>query len=96
MAYIETIPRRRATGPTAEAYRQLGQLLGRAQSPHVIELFSLHPRTMITFVREWELTHWLARSPRTSTELVAATVSRLNECTYCHGRPRGLPAGRRG
>jgi hypothetical protein len=48
----------------------------------VVQLFSLRPGSMRRMIRSWELTMWAAPAPRRHRELVAAAVSRLNDCHY--------------
>jgi alkylhydroperoxidase family enzyme len=48
----------------------------------VVQVFSLRPASMRRMIRSWELAMWLGDEPRASRELVAAAVSRLNDCHY--------------
>jgi len=82
MAFIRTIPPRRATGETAEAYRYAADMTGYPRTPNIVKVFSLRPGSMKRMIRVWELALWVGDEPRTMRELVAAAVSRLNDCHY--------------
>ena len=82
MAYIATVPPTRATGDTAEAYRELRRMSGSGRVAQVVRVFSLRPASMRHMIRAWELAMWAGDEPRASRELVAAAVSRLNDCHY--------------
>ncbi|MHC4424395.1 MAG: hypothetical protein ACYSWR_06995 [Planctomycetota bacterium] len=82
MAYIEIIPPGKAIGETAEIYKQAERISDSALIPKIVQLFSLRPATMQMMLRKFELTMWAGNVPRQSRELVAATVSRFNNCHY--------------
>jgi hypothetical protein len=82
MAYIATVPPRQASGETREAYRYMVQVAGHDLIAKIVQLFSLRPASMRRMIRSWELTMWTAPGPRWTRELLAATVSRLNNCHY--------------
>ena len=82
MAHIATIPPARATGDTAEAYRELRRMSGSGRVAQVVQVFSLRPASMRRMMRAWELAMWAGDEPRASRELVAVAVSRLNDCHY--------------
>jgi len=48
----------------------------------VVQVFSLRPASMRRMIRSWELAMWVGGVPRANRELVAAAVSRLNDCHY--------------
>ena len=82
MAFIATVSPRAATGETADVYRHMREM---ARSPivaQVVQLFSLRPASMRWMIRNWELGLWVGDGPRAARELVAAMISRLNECHY--------------
>ena len=83
MAFIRVIPPERAGGETAEAYRYMRDVLGGFdRSALIVRLFSLRPASMRRMVRTWELAMWVGDEPRADRELVAAVVSRINDCHY--------------
>ena len=82
MAYIQTVPPSRATGETAEAYEYMRQVGGADRVTRVVQMFSLRPASMRRMIRTWELSNWVGDEPRRMRELVAAAVSRLNNCHY--------------
>jgi alkylhydroperoxidase family enzyme len=82
MAFIAVVPPRRATGETAEVYRYMRQVAGHDLIGKIVQLFSLRPGSMRRMIRSWELTMWVGSEPRATRELVAAAVSRLNDCHY--------------
>jgi alkylhydroperoxidase family enzyme len=82
MAFIATVPPSRATGETAEAYRYMREVVGTGRAAQIIQLFSLRPASMRRMIRSWELSNWAGSEPRAPRELVAAAVSRLNDCHY--------------
>lgn len=82
MAYIAVIPPGRADGELADAYRYLGEVVGRGLAARIIQLFSLRAGSMRRMVRTWEVVMWGGSEPRTTRELTAAMVSRVNDCHY--------------
>ena len=83
MAFIETISPRNARGETAAAYAYLARVLGSdALMAHIVRMFSLRAGSMRRMVRTWELTMWCGTEPRANRELLAALISRLNDCHY--------------
>jgi alkylhydroperoxidase family enzyme len=82
MPRIATIPPSRASGETAEAYQALRRLSGSGLVAQVVQVFSLRPASMRRMIRSWELAMWAGDEPRAQRELVAAAVSRLNDCHY--------------
>jgi alkylhydroperoxidase family enzyme len=82
VAYIPTIPPSRATGETAEAYEYMRRVGGMDRVTRIVEVFSLRPASMRRMIRILELSKRLGDGPRRTRELVAAAVSRLNNCHY--------------
>jgi hypothetical protein len=82
MAHVETISPGKATGETAEVYKQATRMSDSALIPKIVQLFSLRPATMQMMLRKFELTMWAGNVPRQSREMVAAAVSRFNNCHY--------------
>jgi alkylhydroperoxidase family enzyme len=80
--HVAVVPPARATGETAEAYRALHRMCGSGLTAQVVQVFSLRPASMRRMIRSWELAMWVGDEPRTQRELVAAAVSRLNDCHY--------------
>ncbi len=83
MAFIEVVSPRKATGETAAVYRYMGEMAETKLIPNVIRIFSLKPESMRRMIRLWELSSWSGDEPRTTRELLASLVSRLNDCHYC-------------
>lgn len=82
MAFIATISPGKAVGETREVYRYMAQVGGHAMVAKVVQLFSLRPASMRRMIRSWELAMWAGAEPRPTRELVAAAISRLNDCHY--------------
>ena len=82
MAYIEIISPGKATGETAKVYQQAVRLSDSNLIPKIIQLFSLRPTTMQMMLRKFELAMWAGDVARQNRELVAAAVSRFNNCHY--------------
>lgn len=55
---------------------------GSGRVAQVVQIFSLRPASMRRMIRAWELAMWAGDEPRVARELVAAAVSRLNDCHY--------------
>jgi len=82
MAYVRVVPPSRATGELADAYRYMSDVGGVAMIANIVRLFSLRPASMRRMIRTWELSNWVGGEPRPMREMVAAAVSRLNDCHY--------------
>jgi alkylhydroperoxidase family enzyme len=82
MPYVRTIPPSHATGDTAQAYEYMRQVGGIDPVTRIVQVFSLRPASMRRMIRTWELSNWAGEEPRRTRELVAAAVSRLNNCDY--------------
>ena len=82
MAFIKIIPPRKASGEIAAVYQYMAQVGGSDMVAKIVQIFSLRPGSMKRMIRMWELTMWVGGVPRKHRELVAAAVSRLNNCHY--------------
>lgn len=82
MANIKIIPPGRATGDTADAYDFAVRVTKSRLIPKIVQIFSLRPATMRMMIRKFELAMWAGTAPRQFRELVAAAVSRFNNCHY--------------
>ena len=82
MAFITTIPPNTASGETKDVYRYMAHVGGHPMVGKIVQLFSLRPGSMHRMIRSWELTQWAGDEPRQTRELVAAAVSRFNNCHY--------------
>ena len=82
MPHIATVPPAQATGETADVYGELRRMSGSGLVAQVVQVFSLRASSMRRMIRSWELAMWVGDVPRASRELVAAAVSRLNDCHY--------------
>jgi alkylhydroperoxidase family enzyme len=82
MPHVRTIPPSHATGDTAQAYEYMRQVGGIDPVTGIVQVFSLRPASMRRMIRTWELSNWAGEEPRRTRELVAAAVSRLNNCDY--------------
>lgn len=82
MAFVSVIPPSRAAGPLAAAYDRLRAVAGGVPAPNVMRVFSGRAASLQRAVRGWELAMWTGEEPRARRELVAAMVSRANDCGY--------------
>lgn len=82
MAFIEVISPNKATGETAEAYRYMSQVGSSDMVAKIVQVFSLRSSAMRMMVRRWELAMWMGDEPRRMREMLAAAVSRFNNCHY--------------
>jgi len=82
MAFIKTVPPREAIGETAEVYRYMAHVGGHPTVAKIVQMFSFRPASMRRMIRGWELAMWAGSEPRQDRELLAAVVSRLNDCHY--------------
>ena len=83
MAFIKTIPPGKAKAETREVYNYMAEVAGHGSMvAKIVQIFSLRPESMKRMIRQWELTMWKGSVPRQSSELVAAAVSRFNNCHY--------------
>lgn len=82
MAFIEIVPPRMAHGETAEVYRYMAEVGGHHMVGKIVQMFSLRPASMRRMIRSWELAMWMGAEPRQNREILAAAVSRFNNCHY--------------
>jgi hypothetical protein len=83
VTWIATVAPGRAGQEAARAYRYLEEVMGSERVvARVVQAFSLRPASMLRMVRSWDIAMWRGREPRASRELLAAAVSRLNDCHY--------------
>ena len=82
MAFVAVVPPSQATGELADAYRYMREVGGIGMIGHIVQMFSLRPGSMRRMIRTWELSNWVGSEPRPMREMVAAAVSRLNDCHY--------------
>ncbi len=82
MAFIQVIPRRKAKGEFAQAYKMLENVIGGKMVPKIVEVFSLRPASMERMIGLWNLSMWVGDIDRKESEMVAVLVSRLNNCHY--------------
>lgn len=86
MAWIRTVsPSSLPTGERADlvaAHRYMREVGGIGVVANIVRLFSLRPASMRRMIRTWELAMWMGEEPRANRELVAAMVSRINQCVY--------------
>jgi alkylhydroperoxidase family enzyme len=82
MPHIATVSPRAATGETRETYRYMAAVGGSDMVAGIVRVFSLRPASMRRMIRSWELSNWTGDEPRQARELLAAAISRLNDCHY--------------
>ncbi len=82
MAFVAVVPPSQATGELADVYGYMREVGGIGMIGNIVQLFSLRPGSMRRMIRTWELSNWVGSEPRPLREMVAAAVSRLNDCHY--------------
>jgi hypothetical protein len=83
VAYIRVISPREADGETGAVYGYMRQVLGGFdRTARIVQMFSLRAGSMRRMIRSWELAMWCGEEPRANRELLAAVISRLNDCHY--------------
>jgi alkylhydroperoxidase family enzyme len=82
MPHIAVVAPRDAIGETRDVYRYMREVAGLDLVANIVRMFSLRPGSMRRMIRSWELCMWMGDEPRATRELVAAAVSRLNDCHY--------------
>ena len=82
MAYIRTISRSEGGPELAAAHASMREVGGASMVANIVRLFSQRPASMRRMIRSWELAMWVGDEPRSTRELVAAMVSRINQCVY--------------
>lgn len=82
MAFIKIISPGQATEAVKKEYQTASQLSDSSLIPKIVQIFSVKPASMQSMLRKFELTMWMGTVSRENRELVAAVVSRFNECHY--------------
>jgi len=82
LAFIRIVPPQHATGETAEVYSYMAEVGGDEMVARIVQMFSLRAGSMRRMIRAWQLAMWYGSEPRTHRELLAAVVSRINDCHY--------------
>ncbi len=81
MAFIETIAPSDASGPLAELYRRFGNKDGTVDN--VLQAHSLNPESLEAHCGLYvQAMHRPSPLSRVEREIIAVTVSRVNECQY--------------
>ena len=82
MAWIQTVPKDEAEGQLAKIYQSATERAGKVFG--ILKIMSLEPRTLAASMQIYVATtlHNSSPLPRWFRELVAVTVSRLNQCHY--------------
>ncbi len=81
MAFIETIDPSDARGPLAELYKRCGNRNGTVDN--VLQAHSLNPESLEAHCGLYmQAMHRPSPLSRVEREIIAVTVSRLNECHY--------------
>ncbi len=79
--WIPPIPEDEATGELAEVYGRAKRASGGID--HVVQAHSLHPASMRSLMSFYDgLMHGDCRLEMRQREMIAVTVSSLNECHY--------------
>ncbi|WP_394618800.1 hypothetical protein JNUCC0626_06775 [Lentzea sp. JNUCC 0626] len=79
--HVEVVPAKRATGLVREVYAQSTKEVGRLVE--AVTMFSAAPALLAASWAAFREPLLAGSASRVAKEAVAATVSRLNECTYC-------------
>lgn len=82
MAWIRTVSRSEGGPELASVHAYMREVGGSAPVASIVRLFSLRPASMRRMIRTWQLGMWMGDEPRATRELVAAMVSRVNQCVY--------------
>lgn len=79
--WLPPVSEKDATGEVAEAYRRTRRSWGGVD--HVVQAHSLHPASMTALMSFYTgLMHGDCRLEMRQREMIAVTVSSLNECHY--------------
>lgn len=79
-AWIESIPPEDATGPLAALYRRIA---GDGEVDHIVQAHSLVPKAMESLIVFYKgVMHGKNDLPYVEREIVALSVSVLNQCHY--------------
>ncbi|MDX8056475.1 carboxymuconolactone decarboxylase family protein [Lentzea sp. BCCO 10_0798] len=79
--HVDVVPAKRATGLVREVYTQSTKEVGRLVE--AVTMFSAAPELLAASWAAFREPLLAGAASRVSKEAVAATVSRLNQCTYC-------------
>jgi hypothetical protein len=82
MAFIPVLSPSEGGPELAAAHRYMREVAGSGLVANIVRIFSLRPASMRRMIRSWEIAMWLGDEPRATRELVAAMVSRVNQCVY--------------
>ncbi len=82
MAYIRTISPSEGGPDLRAAHDYMREVGGTGVVANIVRVFSQRPASMRRMIRSWELAMWMGEEPRATRELVAAMVSRINQCVY--------------
>ena len=82
MAFIRVLSPAEGGADLAAAHAYMREVGGSSTVANVVRLFSQRPSSMRRMIRTWELAMWMGEEPRPIRELVAAMVSRINQCVY--------------
>lgn len=82
MAWIQTVSPPDGGPELLSVHDYMREVGGIGVVANIVRLFSLRPASMWRMIRTWELAMWVGDVPRTNRELVAAMVSRVNQCVY--------------
>lgn len=82
MPFVEVIEPMAVTGETKAAYGYMRAVGRVGLVANVVKLFSRQPASMRRMMRSWELAMWVGEEPRALRELMAASISRYNDCHY--------------
>ena len=82
MAFIRILTPSEGGPALAAAHAYMREVGGSGMVANVVRLFSQRPASMQRMIRSWELAMWMGDEPRSARELIAAMVSRINQCVY--------------
>jgi alkylhydroperoxidase family enzyme len=82
VSWIHTPSIREGGAELAAAHAYMREVGGNSMVAKVVRVFSLRPASMRRMIRTWELAMWVGDEPRSRRELIAAIVSRINQCVY--------------
>jgi hypothetical protein len=82
MAWIRTVSVREGSDELRQVHACMREVAGAGRVAKVVQVFSLRPASMLRMIRSWELAMWAGSEPRATRELLAAMVSRVNQCVY--------------
>jgi uncharacterized peroxidase-related enzyme len=81
VVYVPIVEESEATGAVAEMYEEVRQFVGAPIVPHIFKVLSSQPALLKSLVASFSAT-FSGAVPRPTKEIIAAWVSRLNDCTY--------------